>query len=276
MKRWGIITVLLYAANLLALTVPVLALTLGDWWGDDGGMSVETDRLTDFYSEWMYWVWFGVLVITQVLLLVVPIRIAERRPPPRRPVMLPIVVTSFLLGNLFLAGGLSFLVLLFGDNAFEALFNVAKFLQNDSATRPITDYIVSQSNFSISDWEIYFTFGFYLSLCWLIWLGIFYRYSREDSAEGIIHRAVKWLLRGSILELLVAVPSHIVVRHRDDCCAPAGTFWGITTGLAVMLLAFGPGVFFLFVERCRRLRPPTAKKDEAKTAAIVDAVHRGR
>ncbi len=77
---------------------------------------------------------------------------------------------------------------------------------------------------------------------------------------------MKWLLRGSILELLVAVPSHIVVRQRGVCCAPAGTFWGITTGLAVMLLAFGPGVFFLYVARCRRLRPPEASKDEDKTA----------
>jgi hypothetical protein len=33
-------------------------------------------------------------------------------------------------------------------------------------------------------------------------------------------RATRWLLRGSILELLVAVPSHVIVRRRDDCCAP--------------------------------------------------------
>jgi hypothetical protein len=55
--------------------------------------------------------------------------------------------------------------------------------------------------------------------------------------------------------LLVAVPSHIVVRSRNDCCAPFGSFWGIATGLSIMLLSFGPGVLFLFVERCRRLQP---------------------
>ena len=278
MKRWGVITVVLYAANLLALTVPVLALTLGDWWGE-AIMKLRPDELTRFYSEWMYWFWLGVLLVTQVLLLVVPIRVAERRPPPRRPVMLPIMVTSFLLGNLFLAGCLSLLILIFGENTFRVLVAVAEFLRGDSAAQPITEYLVSQSNFSGFNWkywDLFSTFGVYLSLCWLIWLGIFYHYSREDSAEGVTHRAVKWLLRGSILELLVAVPSHIVARQRHDCCAPAGTFWGITTGLAVMLLAFGPGVFFLFVERCRRLRPPTAKMDEAKTAAIVDADHRER
>jgi hypothetical protein len=30
---------------------------------------------------------------------------------------------------------------------------------------------------------------------------------------------------------------------------------GITFGLSIMLLSFGPGVFFLFAERWRRLHP---------------------
>ncbi len=158
MKRWAAITVGLYAANLLALTVPVLALTMGDWWGE-AIMKLRPDELTRFYSEWMYWVWFGVLLFTQALLLVVPIGIAERRPPPRRPVILPIVVTSFLLGNLFLAGSLTVLLLIFGENAFKALYEVAESFLKDSATRPITEYLVSQSHFSTGDWEILSTFG---------------------------------------------------------------------------------------------------------------------
>ena len=67
-------------------------------------------------------------------------------------------------------------------------------------------------------------------------------------------RAVNWLLRGSVAELLVAVPTHVIVRRRDDCCAPAATFWGIVTGLSVLLLAFGPGVYFLFARRAAALR----------------------
>jgi len=71
------------------------------------------------------------------------------------------------------------------------------------------------------------------------------------------------LLRGSILELLVAVPSHIIVRQRNECCAPIVTFWGIVTGISVMLLSFGPGVLFLFAARVRRKKnqrssPPIA------------------
>jgi hypothetical protein len=92
-------------------------------------------------------------------------------------------------------------------------------------------------------------------IAWLVWTLVFYWFARNDSPESLVRRAIRWLIRGSILELLVAVPSHIIVRNRQDCCAPFSTFWGLTTGLSVMLLAFGPGVFFLFAERLARLRP---------------------
>src|SRR5262249_46691642 len=81
---------------------------------------------------------------------------------------------------------------------------------------------------------------------WLVWALVFYHFAKADEAGTLVQRVTRWLLRGSILELLVAVPSHIIARHRQDCCAPLVTFWGIVTGLSVMLLAFGPGVLFLF------------------------------
>jgi hypothetical protein len=43
-----------------------------------------------------------------------------------------------------------------------------------------------------------------------------------------------------------------------------GTFWGIATGISVMLLCFGPGVCFLFVERCRRMKPKETNPNEAQ------------
>jgi hypothetical protein len=65
-----------------------------------------------------------------------------------------------------------------------------------------------------------------------------------------IHR---WLIKGSVLELLVAVPSHVIVRARHDCCAPDVTGMGIATGLAILLMSLGPGALFLYRERMRRL-----------------------
>jgi len=90
---------------------------------------------------------------------------------------------------------------------------------------------------------------------WLIWATVFRRFAQAHDPDALLKRLTRWLLRGSILELLIAVPSHVIVRRRGDCCAPAGTFWGIATGISVMLLCFGPGVFFLFVERFNRLKP---------------------
>ena len=97
--------------------------------------------------------------------------------------------------------------------------------------------------------------AFFPVLLWVIWGFVFYRSSKALDPDSLTRHLTRRLLRGSILELLVAVPSHIIVRGRDDCCAPAGSFFGIVTGLTVMLLSFGPGVFFLFVERMARLRP---------------------
>ncbi|MCU0787347.1 MAG: hypothetical protein MUC91_04040, partial [Verrucomicrobia bacterium] len=78
---------------------------------------------------------------------------------------------------------------------------------------------------------------------WVFWGLLFWRFARADAPAGMFQRCLNWLLRGSILELLIAVPSHIIVRRRGDCCAPGATFLGIVTGVAVMLLCFGPGVF---------------------------------
>ena len=71
----------------------------------------------------------------------------------------------------------------------------------------------------------------------------------------VVTRQCRLLFRGSVLELFVAVPTHVVARVRDYCCAGTWTFIGIATGLAVMLFAFGPAVFFLFVARWKRLHP---------------------
>ena len=84
---------------------------------------------------------------------------------------------------------------------------------------------------------------------WLVWSCIFRAFARNTDPHSYIQRLMKWLLRGTILELLVAVPSHIIVRQKDVCCAHGVTAAGIATGLAIMLTSFGPGIYFLYAER---------------------------
>jgi hypothetical protein len=253
MKRWAVLTVLLYAFTLLLLTVPVLLIAFGNW-----GLNSNNNGLhgmLQIYLAWGYWLWLAIMVAGQALLLLLPINIAERRLPARRPLKMPVIVSAFFLANLCFAGIFSILCAIFTDQAFNYFDLFALFTTGTNQNGQSTGN-------NSGPWGTLFTMILTVVVFWIIWAFIFRRSTKADSPEALLTRATRWLLRGSILELLIAVPSHVIVRRRDDCCAPAGTFWGIATGISVMLLCFGPGVFFLFVERFRRLQPrsPEAKK----------------
>jgi hypothetical protein len=240
MKRWAVLTVLIYALALIVLTLPV---AFGNW-GLKGSMGIR-DALA-LYANGGYWLWFTILVAGQALLLLLPINIAERRLPARRPLKIPVIVTAFFLANLCFAGIFSILCAIFTDHAFD-YYDLSRLF-------PLDAYHKNGENGNSGNGTI-FTMIFTVIVFWLIWAIIFRRATKSDDPNTLLKRTTRWLLRGSILELLVAVPSHVIVRRRDDCCAPIGTFWGIATGLSVMLLCFGPGVFCLFVERCQSLKP---------------------
>ncbi len=242
MKRWAVLTVFLYALALLLLTAPVILIAFANWGLKNDNVGI-IDALA-IYANWAYWIWLAVLVAGQFLLLLLPIDISERRLPTRRKLKIPVIVTSFFLMNLFLAGLLSVLCAIFKDNGFE-IFNVQGLFNSSNQTA------------HPSDWQSVVSFFVPVLIFWLVWAIIFRRATKANAPDALLQRATRWLLRGSILELIIAVPSHVIVRRRDDCCAPTGTFWGIATGISVMLLCFGPGVFFLFVERCQKLKPKT-------------------
>ena len=261
MKRWAIVTVLLYGVMLLMLTVPAM-LFFGLEWNKTPphGWQLSSSALRDaveLFSQWGYWLWFIVMLIAQALLLLVPVAVAERRPRPRRRLGLAKAVTGLLLANLFLAGIFSLALVVWGDETgdfFEAIGKLT--LRGVNAMPGLSS---AAAALGIGGDESVFTIlniiGMMVIL-WMMWGWLFYRSARTDNPTALTNRAMRWLVRGSILEVLVAVPSHLVVRARGDCCAPVGTFWGMTCGISVMLMAFGPGVFFLFVNRMRRLRPP--------------------
>lgn len=93
-------------------------------------------------------------------------------------------------------------------------------------------------------------------LClWIAWGFVFHRISRRQSGESALVTQCRVLLRGSILELLIAIPAHVIVRRRDTCCAEGITVLGIAAGTAIMLFTFGPSVYFLFANRRDGLRP---------------------
>jgi hypothetical protein len=95
---------------------------------------------------------------------------------------------------------------------------------------------------------------------WSIWAFLFAFYTVRGGRANFMTRLARSLIAGSILELLVAVPAHVLARTRGYCCAGFGTFWGIAAGISVMLFAFGPAVFVLFARRYGGLRRPASAR----------------
>ncbi len=223
MKRWAIITVFLYALICAVAMAPLV-------WGLlylESGPDDSSSMVWTYYSFVLIWV--GVLTLCQALLLLVPLDIARERPVSRRRLWAPVLVGSFLFANV----------------AFWIMYSLVIASFGDEATK-----------WGPHGMGVFYAWGGTVAIVWAVWGWLFHQFSKSEKDPGnVTRRITQWLLKGSILELLVAVPSHIAVRHRGECCAPMMTFWGIMTGLTVMLVSFGPSVFFLFAERVRRLRP---------------------
>lgn len=257
MNRWAVLTVVLYGIILLMLSFPLFLVFDLEYDAQQGWQQgMEASELAEAYSSWGFYLWLAVLLAGQALLLLVPMDIARERPIQRRRLRVPVITTAFFLGNLFLAGVISVLCAAFKDDGLEWIAWPAEASRLIVENFPPFHSALTSLGFTVNqDLFIVPTLLGMVAVMWAIWGMIFHHYAKADDAETLLQRATRWLLRGSILEFLIAVPSHIIVRQRDTCCAPAGTFWGMTTGLAIMVLAFGPGVFYLFVQRMGRLRP---------------------
>jgi hypothetical protein len=209
------------------------------------------------YRSLAFWLWVAVLTAGQATLLLIPLKLTERRLRSRRPVWVPAGLALLLVSVLSFTGLASMLSAFFADDGVDVFYHVGQFMIGGPETLHGPALLDSLPARKMSDDTQALLGSLNLILVfWVIWGVIFWRFARRDAAEDLFQRALRWLLRGSILELLIAVPSHIVVRKRGDCCAPSVTFLGIITGVAVGLMCFGPGVYYLLVERCRRLKAP--------------------
>jgi serine/threonine protein kinase len=221
-KSWAVLVTALYFLAIVAVMWPLLLIA---FWPLPG-QTEEAIKMSGwpffngFFSAWLYWVILAVLVLSQFILLTVRVGVANQRPIKRRSVLWPIIVTGLMIGGLVMG----------------AVVSIYEFITHDVELRT-------------GIYVIYAVGG----LTWALWSAIFYRLSQSENPGDVISRQCGYLLKGSILELLIAVPTHIVARSRDYCCAGFLTFFGISMGIAVMLFSFGPGVFFLFVNRWKRL-----------------------
>ena len=219
MKRWALVVVLLYALIFLVLTLPVTIVSPYDIWTAENIKEMPKG----IFISWQFWIGMVLVLLTQIALLVIPVRKAEDRPITKKTLISPILASAFLIG---LLAGAIFLA--------------------------VTETIRGEF---FPEEEIWLWIaGIIFIAVWIIWGIIFYRWGKKIEPMNLVEKMCRLLFRGSILELLVAVPTHIVARYKNYCCAGFGTFFGITFGLAIMLLSFGPGIFFLYAQRWQKLK----------------------
>ncbi len=213
MRRWGIVVSLFYAFVVLILLVPA------GWWIAGGNSPWEADfyrNVWQLYTSWLVGLSAAMVIAGQAILLFLSVDTSQKRPKARGPLITSCITAGMLFALLTFGGFLSLAVAVKSDS-------VDKFLESAVAATE------------------------FLAVAWIPWGIVFYLYLRRSNE--VVTRAVKWLLRGSVLELLIAVPCHVIVRRREDCSAPLATSFGITTGIAIMLLSFGPSVLLLYKKR---------------------------
>lgn len=172
----------------------------------------------DNVADWLRWIPIGVVLSGQVLLLFLSVDTSFRRLKPRAHILATCTTAAMFFALLTSAAAWSLFVAVF----------------------PHRQEILSMIFFWGSGIPVWL-------FLWLVWGIAFYRHVRDS--PGAVTRVTSWLLKGSVLELLVAVPCHVIVRRRHDCSAPAVTSFGIVAGIAIMLLSFGPSVLLLYKKR---------------------------
>jgi hypothetical protein len=90
-----------------------------------------------------------------------------------------------------------------------------------------------------------------IGVSWVVWSIVLFARYKEMDRYAAVKGLISTMLAGSLLELLVAVPSHIVVSRRPGCFVGLATACGITSGIAVMLWSFGPGIVLMFLQKRR-------------------------
>jgi hypothetical protein len=219
MRKWGIIISTFYALILLVFIVPGAGLLIEEKFS--GWPQFFQDTL-DAYQNWLLWIPIGILLVSQALLLFLSVDTSQKRLRPRANILVTCVIAGILTALLTSAIISSLGVAIRGD----AWLKVLDFdSDNDFVARVLVAW----------------------GVLWLLWGIVFYLYLRNSS--GVVNRMISWLVGGSVLELLIAVPCHVIVRRRHDCSAPLATGFGIATGIAIMLLSFGPSVLFLYKKR---------------------------
>jgi hypothetical protein len=182
-KKWGLVVTLFYGVVVLAFLVPGYMLIAAS-------STPSAADIKGVYAEALPWICAGVVMLGAILLLWLSADTTSRRLKPRTHILISALTTGLFLAILTIAITLAICLGVWG----EGLFN---FLPDSHQLAVIVGAFV---------------------VPWLVWGILFYRLCRK--ATDPMTRALAWMFRGSVLELLIAVPAHVIMRRRHDCSAP--------------------------------------------------------
>jgi hypothetical protein len=93
-----------------------------------------------------------------------------------------------------------------------------------------------------------------MAAMWVFWTWIFWIYTRGQDRYSSLARILRWLIAGTILELVISGPAHaiIVTSRGDECYCERGTWTGIAFGCTAAFWLFGPGAAILMMREVRR------------------------
>jgi hypothetical protein len=111
MAPWHRLIGLTYLTLLVVLTCPVLLVL---------SPAARLSELAVIFVQWWYWACLGAVALGQVALLVVPVRVAKRRPVRRRSLLLPLGLTGLLTALLALGTLLALVELAHGGTCPSA------------------------------------------------------------------------------------------------------------------------------------------------------------
>jgi hypothetical protein len=171
----------------------------------------------------------GSMVACGLSLMILPVRAIRRRPVRRRTIWVPVILSGLLAGLLVFGGSL-------------ALYEYFK-VGNDIGWGLIAAGAGT----------------------WCCWSVVFVLIARRRGPASLGMKLHRMLIAGSALELLIAVPTHVIVRRRPECCAGFGTGLGLCLGIAVMFVSLGPSVLLLYHRRWKQIESPAKRADASTT-----------
>ena len=213
-KRWSIWIIIVYIIINILLIIGLTKLSFYD-----RENAVRVEEILPFSI-----IVSGFLLFCQFFLFHLKIKVEENRPVPKRKITWISILISLIMAILTFTAFIILFFLILGEKG-------------------------QGNNISNAFMTVILFFG-----SWFFWGYFFLTKYMENFPEKFMQKTISTLIAGSALELIIAVPSHVIMRSRGDCCAPIFSYFGIVMGTTVLLFAFGPGIVFLYLKRMKDKR----------------------